>query len=299
MIWQCPVCDKALVLGDVSCHCENGHSFDRAKQGYYNLLLANQKRSADPGDSKSMMECRRAFLKADFYQPLLVLLQKHLKKFSASISTPKILDCGCGEGYYLEGLQRAEPAVHAYGIDISKEAIKLAARSKKQRLESSHVSHSSIDYAVDYEIDYVVASNFHLPIRSGSLDLVFKIFAPSDDSGVLRVLNSTGEFWRVSPGPNHLHELKSHLYERNQPHELPKPPESMELLERESLTFEMALPDQASIQQLLGMTPFVWQAPKRKQELAQQLDSLVVTADFIFERFGRANDDVRGKETHE
>ena len=44
--------------------CGNGHSFDRAKQGYCNFLLANQKNSREPGDSVEMVDARRAFFKS-------------------------------------------------------------------------------------------------------------------------------------------------------------------------------------------------------------------------------------------
>ena len=50
--------------------CTQGHSFDIARQGYVNLLPVQNKRSRDPGDSKTMIVARQEFLVAGFYQPI-------------------------------------------------------------------------------------------------------------------------------------------------------------------------------------------------------------------------------------
>ncbi|MBU2428098.1 MAG: 23S rRNA (guanine(745)-N(1))-methyltransferase, partial [Gammaproteobacteria bacterium] len=50
--------------------CANRHQFDRAKEGYVNLLPVQQKKTLDPGDSADMIQARRRFLEAGFYQPL-------------------------------------------------------------------------------------------------------------------------------------------------------------------------------------------------------------------------------------
>ena len=50
----CPICKNKLILmsEEKTYQCENNHNFDRAKQGYVNLLINNQKKSKLPGDSK-------------------------------------------------------------------------------------------------------------------------------------------------------------------------------------------------------------------------------------------------------
>ena len=64
----CPVCGGALTLSASAAACANGHSFDRARSGYLNLLLTKQ--SAEPGDSAAMLQSRRAFLQAGFYDAM-------------------------------------------------------------------------------------------------------------------------------------------------------------------------------------------------------------------------------------
>jgi 23S rRNA (guanine745-N1)-methyltransferase len=275
LIWQCPVCSKPLVELDARLCCENNHSFDRAKQGYFNLLLSNQKRSAEPGDSKAMMQARREFLNTGLYRPLLQQLQQWLVNKTDSKTPVNLLDCGSGEGYYLAALV-ANTNVYGYGIDISKVACSMAARVQQ-------ITQLNCSSAIN--MHYAVASNFNLPIQSDSVDVVLRLFAPSDDAEVCRVLNEGGEFWRVSPGPDHLTQLKAQLYEQSMPHDMPTIPNGMRLLRRTMVRFDLKLSSAGQIQQLLGMTPFVWQAPKQKQEGLQKISSLDVTAEFVVESF--------------
>ncbi|MCI2284110.1 hypothetical protein L3081_12860 [Colwellia sp. MSW7] len=69
--YLCPLCQQALILNDNTYRCINNHSFDRAKQGYVNLLPVQFKHSKAPGDNKDMVNARRAFLDKGFYQPLV------------------------------------------------------------------------------------------------------------------------------------------------------------------------------------------------------------------------------------
>lgn len=63
----CPKCRGALV-GDLGVkRCASGHTYDRARAGYYNLLLGS---GGDHGDNKMMVESRRAFLADGHYSPL-------------------------------------------------------------------------------------------------------------------------------------------------------------------------------------------------------------------------------------
>jgi len=75
---KCPSCEQVLRLAGNSWHCDNGHQFDRAKRGYTNLLLAQQRRSRSPGDDKAMVQARTAFLELGRYQPLADALLAHL-----------------------------------------------------------------------------------------------------------------------------------------------------------------------------------------------------------------------------
>ena len=98
----CPICKSKLNIENRSYRCENNHSFDIAKQGYVNLLPANKKHSAAPGDDKLMVVARNNFLSLGYYSHLKETLENLCDKYSDE--DVNILDCGCGEGYYTQGV---------------------------------------------------------------------------------------------------------------------------------------------------------------------------------------------------
>ena len=69
----CPICKSILRKDEVNektYKCEKNHSYDIAKEGYVNLLISNQKRSKNPGDSKEMVLARIDFLNRNYYTKL-------------------------------------------------------------------------------------------------------------------------------------------------------------------------------------------------------------------------------------
>ena len=97
----CPVCGGRLTDAGGAVRCPAGHSFDRAKEGYVNLLLVSRMHSKIPGDSKEMVAARNRFLNGGGYAPFAA----ELARLCAELARKKggvlhILDAGCGEGYY-------------------------------------------------------------------------------------------------------------------------------------------------------------------------------------------------------
>ncbi len=70
MTLLCPLCQGSLVPDKKNVVCDQGHRFERARQGYLNLLPVQHKKSRHPGDDKNMVLGRRAFLDAGDYQPI-------------------------------------------------------------------------------------------------------------------------------------------------------------------------------------------------------------------------------------
>ena len=94
MKFVCPICGCGLAARDNRAVCERGHSFDRAKEGYYNLIL-NQKKG-NHGDNAEMVLARRAFLGADHYRPLAQRVAELVAEHTPACGD--VLDAGCGEG---------------------------------------------------------------------------------------------------------------------------------------------------------------------------------------------------------
>ena len=121
---RCPVCGGPLLLVGRSLRCPKAHSFDLAKEGYANLLAIQKKHAADPGDGKEMVRARRAFLSAGHYDPLM----QALAELCAALPHGHIVDAGCGEGSYDRYLQDRLTDAQIVGFDLSKEAVRLAAK---------------------------------------------------------------------------------------------------------------------------------------------------------------------------
>lgn len=262
LAWQCPVCCAPLGRKERTLLCPNKHSFDVAKDGYCNLLLANRKRSKNPGDDKDMLRARRDFLDAGLYAPLAAAIVDVLTHHLSGTST--LLDCGCGDGYYAEQIHRARnPTIR--GIDIAREGVRLAARRFK---------------GVD-EAQFAVASSFELPLPDASVDAVLQVFAPVSDAEVRRVLRSDGVYCSVSPGPHHLGALKRSLYREVREHKPPAHRVGFVLEHERAVTFEMRLGRAQDIHNLLAMTPLNWRGSRDGKREVRAMQSLTVGADFL------------------
>lgn len=267
-LFRCPICGAPLTREGRTYTCPNRHCYDVAREGYVHLLPANQKHSTNPGDDKAMIAARTAFLDGDYYAPLRETLCTVVSAHGGQ--NPKILDVGCGEGYYTQGLSQL-PGAQIAGVDLSKAGLKKAARRVN-------------------EGEFAVASVYHLPVADEAVDVVVDCFAPLALEEYRRVLAPGGLFVYVVPAPQHLMEMKAVLYDTP----YPNPEERVEYegfsyVDILPVTTTFTLPDQASIQALFGMTPYAWKTPRAGVERLEQLERLTVTADFrvhVFRREG-------------
>lgn len=257
----CPHCGAVLSCGAAQWKCENGHSFDVARQGYVNLLPVFQKHSKRPGDSLLQVAARREFLDGGAYLPVAETLCA-----LAAEETPKTaLDVGCGEGYYLTKLQEALPGLEGWGIDISKDAVRYAAVRNR-------------------EAKFLTATASHLPFPDGSFDLLTSMFALTLPEEFARVLRPGGRFLQVTAGAEHLLGLKSVIYpvlKRQEKHpetELP----GFRLLREETLAFDFTLNGSGKILALLSMTPHIMRINAEGMARAQALETLHDRAQVIF-----------------
>lgn len=238
--------------------CENRHQFDRAKDGYFNLLPVQNKHSREPGDAKEQLQARRQFLQAGFFDSLKQRLQVLIPK-----ETQTLLDIGCGEGYFTHSLAEVLPNAQVYGVDIAKAGIQLAAKSAADKNRNL----------------FAVASSFDLPFADQSLDVVTRIYAPSKDAELWRVIKPDGLLVIVAPAENHLLGLRQRIYTDVRAHEAPIVPTGFGLLTRERLTTGITIKDTALCRALLSMTPFAW---RLSAVLRQQIEEegLVDQLDF-------------------
>lgn len=266
--WSCPVCSAELEAIDRRYACVNGHSFDRAREGYVNLLLTRHKKSADPGDNSSMIQARREFLSAGHYGFLAERIAERIGQHG--VARPRVLDAGCGEGYYLDRIRRllnkdseqTGIGPGGLGVDISRPAVRMAAKRYPQ-------------------LRFAVASSFRLPLPPESLDVVVQVFAPGEPAEYRRVLSEGGLLLIASPGPRHLFQIKQRIYAR--PREHVQEQEGLSgftRLEDERLQRRLRLESGRETAALLGMTPLYWRADPQTQQAMAELERLEVELDF-------------------
>ena len=280
----CPLDGKALTRHSTTWQCASGHSFDIARQGYTHLLPVQKKRSADPGDSKSMVAARRRFLNAGHYQPIADAVNRTVLAELPSKTTASCLDAGCGEGYYQRQLATAtanrEQSLALMGLDISKWAVISAAK------QAATLPASDISTATPWA-SWVVGTNANLPVLSGTLDGLLCIFGFPVYGEFVRVLKPGGSLYQVDTGPAHLRELRNIIYPRIRPARTtqPGPPAGFRLQSSEPIRYHLQLTDAGPIADLLAMTPHLYRAPAEGRARAAALTTLEVTVDVILSRF--------------
>ncbi len=168
--------------------CENGHSFDQAREGYWNLTQPQDKKSANPGDSDDAVLARHRWLKRGHAAGLIESLREWTSVKSES-GPHSILDLGCGEGTFGPALFSHNAAGYC-GIDLSRRAIKLAARNWP-------------------EATWVLANaDRGLPVADRSVGAVVSLFGRRPVKEIERVLSDDGICIIAIPGEEDLIELR-------------------------------------------------------------------------------------------
>lgn len=274
----CPL-DGTPLSGSPALRCEKGHAFDRAREGYWNLLLVQHKASKSPGDSKEMVAARRRIHDAGLYAAVAAKVFSAVEQIAAMQPADRpvhILDAGCGEGYYLAQLAEAalaspaEAMLALAGTDVSKPAVQMAARRKLPEAAS---------------ITWAVANNRHLPFAAGSVDLVLSMFGFAVWEGFKAVQSPGSRVLLVDPGPEHLIELREVIY----PTVKRSPPPGLATAEaagyapesEESLRTSVAVADAAQVQDLIAMTPHATRMSAAGREALSRVGRIDVTMDVV------------------
>lgn len=258
-VFVCPVCKQSLTETEKNYICPSNHNFDKAKQGYVNLLMSNKQ--SNHGDDKVMVEARQRFLEKGYYSPM----RDEVNKLLGSGKT--VLDAGCGEGYYTSLFAENN---RVFGIDISKEALKKASRRCKNAR-------------------FAVASIYDMPIADGTVDVVINIFAPDSASEYLRVLKAGGRLITVTPMENHLIELKAAVYDepyKNQPLDVAR--QGYTVLSTTELKYEITLDCNDDIVSLFKMTPYYYNTSLADRQKLDLLDKLNTKIEFLITEYKKS-----------
>lgn len=255
-VFCCPVCRAALQETEKGFLCISNHNFDKAKQGYVNLLMSNKQ--GTHGDDRLMVEARQSFLDKGYYSPMRTAVNDVLGRNNT------VVDAGCGEGYYTSLFAENNTV---FGIDVSKEALKKASRRCKNA-------------------SFAVASIYDMPVLNESVDAVINIFAPDSPSEYLRILKENGRLITVTPMENHLMELKSAVYDNPYKNPYVSPEKNgFTILSSREIKFEITLDCNEDIISLFKMTPYYYNtSPSDKQKL-ERIDYLTTRVEFLITEY--------------
>lgn len=156
-----------------------------ARSGYLNLLQPQDRRSAQPGDGTAAVRARRRLHEAGHSQPLL----QRMGELLALQPSDVLVDAGCGEGFYPGSLQQSSGCT-AVGVDISSQAIDLAARRYPQC------------------IWLVANADRRLPLLDGCASWVISITGRRSAEEFARVLAPGGQVLLALPGVRDLEEIR-------------------------------------------------------------------------------------------
>jgi len=178
---RCPVCHQSLVvLNGLS--CPRGHSFDVARQGYVHLGTGGR---LPAGDTAEMVMAREEVQSAGLFAPLEEALARSVPPEPALIA-----DLGAGTGHYLARILEAHPRAQGLAVDVSKPALRRAARAHPR-------------------LGAILADAWGpLPLADASVDAIVNVFAPRNGPEMRRVLRAGGVLIVVTPAPGHLRELR-------------------------------------------------------------------------------------------
>lgn len=255
----CPVCGEKLNKQAGCLRCENGHSFDLAKEGYVNLLRTSKKGDLI-GDDKLSARSRRDFLNKGYYAPLRDELCRIF-----SDKQGNVLDICCGEGYYTAALGENKK-LNVFGFDISREMVRLAAKRGNGT--------------------YFVANMASIPVADSSMDYAVHLFAPFNEASFARVLKPGGTLYTVVPGQYHLWGLKQALYETPYENDEKLPQTSrLRFAGAQKVSAEINLESQADIQAVFRMTPYYFHTSESDKAKLCGLTSLRTVVEFVIAQY--------------
>ena len=177
----CPVCGGALLRTGDDFACERHHRVNVNRKGCLNVLSSR----VDSCYDADLFAARRRVFDAGCYDAVVQAIEAMLPE-----DTPRILDAGCGDGWYLNALLSRHEGWCGAGLDISRDAILQATNHPCTAL-------------------WVVGDLRRLPFSDASFTAVLDVLTPANYDEFRRVLAPDGLLIKVYPGSAYLRELRA------------------------------------------------------------------------------------------
>lgn len=220
---RCPTCGRPLTARPpLALLCAAGHSHDTNKRGYLNSVVSPGRFL---GDAAAMLDARSRILGSGSYAPVAdaigALTTPHQSApddggadDGGGVDLGRVVDIGCGTGYYLTSLLKSRPGGNALAVDLSPAAVARTVRAAFSPdgpvVGGVVVDGPVVDGVVDRPvIDGLVADVWQpLAIRDGAASVILSVFAPRNPREFHRILAPDGSLIVVTPRAAHLHELQ-------------------------------------------------------------------------------------------
>lgn len=181
---RCPLCGAAMHTRTSSVACTGGHDFAISAKGFANLIPQQKPLK---GYDEAFFSSRQRIMAHGYYDRVRTALMDALDGVSA-LGT--VVDAGCGEGSYAKDIARAHPSATVIGLDIVKDAIRVAARGGGP-------------------VRWLVADLANMPLANATADVILNVFTPANYDEFKRILKPGGMLIKIIPAPLHMHELRT------------------------------------------------------------------------------------------
>lgn len=177
----CPVCGGLMARSGDDFACVAGHRVNVNRKGCVNLLSSRPDTCYDA----ALFDARWRVFRAGCYDAVADTIAAMLPE-----GEQRILDAGCGEGWYLDRLLTGRPIWCGAGVDISRDAI----------LRATDESCTAL---------WCVADLRRLPFADGAFTAVLDVLTPANYGEFRRVLDAEGVLIKVYPGSEYLREVRA------------------------------------------------------------------------------------------
>jgi len=176
----CPVCRAPLSRTGDDLACTAGHRLNVNRKGCLNVLS----QQVDSCYDAALFDARRRVFGAGCYDAVADAIGELLPA-----GTHRLLDAGCGDGWYLDRLLTRHGDWCGAGADISRDAI----------LRATDLPCTAL---------WCVCDLRRLPFSGGSFTAVLDVLTPASYEEFRRILAPEGLLIKVYPGSGYLRELR-------------------------------------------------------------------------------------------
>ena len=195
-LFRCPLCGGSLSGVPAGLRCPRGHCFDRAKEGYVNLLPVGQKHSKAPGDDKAMVAARRE--DSDKIRGLGLGADEYIEKpFSPSVLGARVRAHLARYERLTGGQRKAKPNLRAGGLRMNTETRRVFADGQEVDLKNK-----------EYELLQFLMLHMDIVFSREELyENIWGLEAMGDNATVAVHINRVRE--KIEPDPSHPRYLQT------------------------------------------------------------------------------------------